>query len=265
MSDISPSSIKMTPEMEEHIKTLVNTADITDYLKNVSVEQGLLKRDWDPALFIETAQPAAPTSIETARGYSKTVTVNGVQHILQGATEADILKAETEFFRKTFSNATQQTQQTQQQEQPRDTSTGRFVSAEDAAEKERVAGLELQFSLGQLTLSQFLEQSGVVEQYQQKQAEQNTVRGWEDATARFLASPEGANWPGADALPRITEILQANHLENAEDKLSVMKQAWALMQQEDTEVEVERAISEINDPYELRNRLQPGTSGLFGR
>ena len=260
MSDISPSSVKLTSAQEEHIKTLTNTADITDYLKSVSVEQGLYSLDWDGESRVLNAPISAPTSIETARGYSKTVTVNGVQHILAGATEQELLANETAFYRKTFGDAT-----TQQTEQPRDTSTGRFVSAEDAAEQARVAGLELQFSLGQLTLSQFLEQSGAIENYTQRQAEQYTVRGWEDATRDFLASPEGANWPGAEALPRITEILKSNNLENAEDKLSVMKQAWALMQQEDTEVEVERAISEINDPYELRNRLHGANSSLFGR
>jgi hypothetical protein len=265
MSDISPSALKLTPEQEAKVMSMDRSDDITEYLKEVSVQNGLLKRDWDPALFIAVEQTAPQP-----RGYAKTIIVNGVKTILEGATEQELLAKENAFMRQTFEHAatTTQTQQTQ----PRDESTGRFVPVEQTITPEERANLDLQFSLGQVSISQYLEQSGEIEKHIERREQSTQLLGWESATESFLQSAEGASWPGGnEALARIGQIIQASGLEDASDKLDVLKQAYALMQQEEhdaaahtQEVEAERIINETTDPYKLRAMLQNG-SGFFGR
>ena len=96
-------------------------------------------------------------------------------------------------------------------------------------------------------------------------AERATVAGWETATASFLNSPEGQNWPGGAALSRIQQILTANHLEDAEDKLEALKSAWLFMQQQDYETQINEKLRTAT-PDELREAIGYGrSSGMFGQ
>src|ERR1700682_1356904 len=120
MSDISPSAIKTDRSIEEAISKATSQAEVQQILRDAAVNQGVVRPDiYDPNVLLEVAPGPA------ARGYAKTVIINGLKHILEGSTEAELLQAENALYRQTMQPAT-----TQQIEQPaRDASTGRFTSS----------------------------------------------------------------------------------------------------------------------------------------
>lgn len=86
------------------------------------------------------------------------------------------------------------------------------AAAEKAAADQAAARveLELQFKRGDITAADFIERSGAVKEYLEKQGvpieelrasvEQNRgqkeIQSWESATNEFLQGPVGADWPG---------------------------------------------------------------------
>jgi hypothetical protein len=278
MSDISPSAVQVTPALEEALKNA--TADqIPIIMRQARLDQNLVREDWDPSFLI----PNEPETAATPRGYAKTIVVNGQKTILEAATEADLLRAETEFYRTTFSDATT----THQIEQPRN-ERGQFTATEPVISDEQKAALHLQFSLGQISVSDYIEKSGAIDSYLAKNGiemeelkatvadkrNQRDEQSWAQSVEEFLHSAVGADWPGGENMNILGRLLEENNLT---DKPSVetLATVWAHMKTHGLAVETQEAkdyaarknmedrISEINSPYELRNILQPG-SGLFG-
>src|SRR5579872_1181425 len=137
------SAIKVTPEIQKAIET-ANAEQIKDIMASAAVSQGLATRDYySPDVLIPTELAgAAPTKV------AKTVTVGGVKHIIEGATETELAQNETRLYRRLFAEpaVTPQTQ-----EQPRN-QHGQFVSAEATAAK---AALELAFKRGDISAADY--------------------------------------------------------------------------------------------------------------
>ena len=282
MSDISPSAIKTDRSIEEAISKATSQAEVQQILRDAAVNQGVVRPDiYDPNVLLEVAPGTVP------RGYAKTVIVNGLKHILEGSTEAELLQAENALYRAAVQPAT-----TQQTEQPRDTSTGRFTSsAEPIVSDEQKAALQLQFQLGQISASEYIEKSGAVSEYlekagipveelkaqvQEKQSERVT-QSWQSATQEFLNSPAGNWWPGGEInMEKIGKVLIEMEAEDEPSAENLRRAAEYLrdsnqlveppeVAERNRALEAARIIGEVTDPYTLREMLQPGTSGLFGR
>jgi hypothetical protein len=192
------SAIKVTPEIKKALET-ASTEQIKEIMARAAVDQGLVRRDiFSPDVLIPTPlASAAPKQI------AKTVTVDGVKHIIEGATEMELAQNETTLYRKLFA---QPTVAAQTEEQPRN-ERGQFVSAEDAATK---AELELAFKRGDISTSDYLQRSGAVADYLAKEGvsidalkatvDQNQAasyeKSWQQATAEFLSH---SDWPGLES------------------------------------------------------------------
>ena len=272
MSDISPSSIRTTRKLEEQINACQSQAEVQELLRQAAIDQKLVRRDWDPNILTPNDPGTAP------RGYAKTVTVNGVKHILESSDEAGLLAQENEIYRQ----AMEPTVTTQQTEQPRDTATGRFT-AEPVVTDDAKAALSLQFQLGQISASDYLEQSGAVADYLEKQGipldelkaqvqekqEARQVQSWEAATEEFLRSSAGSDWPGGENMNIAGRLIQENGLTD-KPSAETLTAVWNHMKEngiavENKEVTARERISSANSVEQIRELLRPNGSGLFGK
>lgn len=266
MSTISPSSIKTTKSLQDRLSACHSQPEIAEVLHEEALAQRLVVKEWDESI-------VSPTKL--AQGVGKTVEINGVLHEITGPSESDVLAQETALYRAAMQPVATTTTTT---EQPRDTA-GRFVAAEQtleeiaaekqaaAAETDRQAGLSLQMRLGNISIDQYLEQSGAIEKHIQQREFRNNENGWKSATDEFLHSDEGANWPGGqEALHRVGELIEANNLMDTADKLQALKDVWRFIQHSDYETAVTKTAAEAKTPEELRAAVgYRGTTGLWGR
>jgi hypothetical protein len=280
MSDISPSSIKVTKSLEEQLQGVTNSEQIKEIMKSAAIDQNLAHREWDESIVTPNEPGTAP------RAFAKTIIVNGVKKILEASDEAGLLAQENALYRQAMQPAP-----IQQIEQPaRDASTGRFTSpAEPSVSDEKKAELSLKFQLGQISASEYLEQSGAVAEYLEKQGVPLTdlkeavaekqgkkfEQSWADATSSFLNnSPEGRNWPGGEAnMLAIGEVIQSQGWTDAEDKQAALEAAAKYLRENNLlvmppevaaharEVEAHARIAGAKSVEEIR---QAGSS-LFGR
>jgi hypothetical protein len=270
MSDISPSSIKVTKSLEEQLQGVTNSEQIKEIMKEAAISQKLAHRDWDESILVPNELGTAP------RGFARAVTIDGTKHVVEGATEIELEKAVGVLYRAAT---------TQQTEQPRN-DLGRFVSAEDAA---ATADLELAFKRGDISASEYLQRSGAVADYLAKQgvpledlqeavAEQQGARlnsSWQEATETFLKSSAGSDWPGGQQNLEIAgRLIQENGLVD-QPSAEALAAVWAAMKENGLAVEnpdtaYQRELSEarsaeditrVNDKY-----FRGGSSsGLFNR
>jgi hypothetical protein len=157
----------------------------------------------------------------------------------------------------------------------------RVVLVPQADQVQARVDLELKFKRGEIGAKEFIEQSGAVKEYLTQQGVDleslreatNThfEQSWAAATDEFLNSPEGSSWPGAGNLQVIQNLLTANHLEDAEDKVGALKACFQHMKendlvQENPELTRTTKISQANSVDEIREALgRPDFSTIFGR
>src|SRR5947209_6975572 len=96
------SAIKVTPAVEEHLRTLTSAEEIKDYLASVAVDQRLVTRDvYSPDILIPTALASgAPKKV------SRVINLNGVKHALVADDEAGLLAQETTLYREVLAQPT---------------------------------------------------------------------------------------------------------------------------------------------------------------
>jgi hypothetical protein len=114
------------------------------------------------------------------------------------------------------------------------------AAAEAAAKTE----LELKFKRGEITASDYIEQSGALAQYLEKQGvpladlkkavEANKgndyEKSWQEASAEFVKTSAGADWPGGEKNLEILGLkIVALGLSEAKDKVAALAQAYADM------------------------------------
>jgi hypothetical protein len=267
------SAITLTPEMEAYLNTLVSTEEISAYLADIAVNQGLVTRDiYSPDVLIPTALASA-----TPKKVGKVVRLNGVAHPLIADDEAGLLAQETQLYRQALTRPNAPAEPT---ELPRN-ERGQFVSAEDAAAK---AELELKFKRGDVSAGEYIARSGVVADYLEAQGvplsalqeaveEKQTARdgqSWADATSAFVA--RHGDWPGGEQNKiTIANYLVEHNLVDAEDKNAALEAAYAHavennLLSENPAVAYQREVSECMNAEDMRrvNHKYFGTA-LFDR
>jgi hypothetical protein len=167
-------------------------------------------------------------------------------------------------------------------ERPRDSESGRFVAAR-TDDPVAAADLELKFKRGELSSQEYLEQSGSIRTYLESQGvpieelrdsvdrnrAQSEIQSWQQATAEFLNSPEGRDWPGGEANKNLLgetlaqmDATDSPSAENIAIAYRWLKENGKLLP--NPEIETRKAISSANSPEELRSILHSGSS-VFGR
>lgn len=273
MSDISPSSLKLTPELEEALKN-ASHEEMKSILANATVAQGLATRDiYDSSVLI-------PTNTPQPRRFAESITVGSVKRIFEGDSEGEVKREINEYLRQQLTPTTES-----RTEVARDENTGRFVSpTEKSRADENTVNrieLELKFKRGDISTADYLEQSGAIEQHLESRGisiedlkasveEKNIQRfthSWASATQDFLNSPEGSSWPGGqENMKTVSEIIQQMGAIDAEDKVAAIATAYKYMQQngmvgENRELNAQTRIREAKTVEEIR----AAASSLFGR
>jgi hypothetical protein len=274
MSGLSPASsaIRVDAALEEKLKG-ASFEEIKVYMAEQAVAQGLVERDqYDPAVLIPTERANA-----ARQQFTKNVTIDGLNYNLVADNEHDLAIAETNLYRSAVNHHAAAIAT----EQPRN-ERGQFTATPSISDAEKDA-LSLQFSLGQITVQDYLERSGAVDSYLEKQGV--SVDALRDVTSAkveqsgdaivqaFLNGP-GQDWPGGDAnLATASRLLSENSLSLSVENLVavydhmrehnlVAETPATRARQQERELEVQ--IADTKNPYELRSVLQP-SSGLFGR
>lgn len=183
----------------------------------------------------QAAATAQPTSV------TRTEVIAGKEFNFEGADDADLDRQVLAAYKVAFAIQT-----------PRESAP--VVAAPDpaalaaAAEADAAAKveLELKFKRGEISASDYMEQSGALDAYLEKKGisvdalkaavDQNEgtqfEKSWAQATEEFLHSSLGADWPGGDRNKNILGMrIAALNLIDAEDRVTAIAQAWADMKQ----------------------------------
>lgn len=276
MSNISPSRIG--EDFPEDFRKAVDACETPDevaaLMRAAAIQVGVVRPDeMNPDILHEVTTP------EPQR-YAKVLNINGIKHTVEAETEAGLAEAELAVMRQIFGVAPpateQQTQQTQPEEKPleliydpisrnyRD-SKGRFVSddvarniidrhEQEANQSYRELQLEQEIKTkllrGEISLTQAMDQSGVVE----RAIDRRTQQSWADATARALeVGGPLEEWPGSPdgvLLERLGNRISELGLQDSSDKVSALAQAWQSLQEEDAEQSETDAMVEYQKALE---------------
>jgi hypothetical protein len=194
----------MSPEQIEHFNTLRSPHDMSDYLKEIAIENNLV-RPLDAGsldILVDVPQSAPVAASET-----KTVTIDGKVFTGDQATIDAAMKAA--FVTE------------KQNEQPARDRNGRYTAepvvsrdpkvsdaeAQKAADK---AMLDLRFKRGEIDTATYLRESNAMSEYlasvgidvnaaqQQAQRDSQEVTNWATATEQFKKN--NPDWPGGERL-----------------------------------------------------------------
>jgi hypothetical protein len=270
------SAIKVDADLNEKIAN-ASPEEIKEILKNSAVGQGLVERDYyDNSILLPVEQRA---NAALPKKFAVTVELPDGKRIVEADTEADAQRLAVEAYRQAAAQHQQQTQTPQPQSRDEQ---GRFTSSElDPAVRVET---ELKFKRGEISVEDYLEQTGAVDSYLSKKgisvdALRNTVdqaqsqqftQSWENATQEFLSSPSGADWPGGqDNLQRIGEKMIELGLVEAQDKVAALAQAYVALKSEGRIVpnaarEAEREFAERVSNANSHEAIRRAASGLFG-
>ena len=260
MSGLTPesSAIKMTPDLEQAVSEAPSASAISAILRQAAIDQHLVAPDNDPYILNEVAPGTHP------RAYAKVLVINGVKHTIEAETEEGLVKAELEEMKKIFNDSASANDQ---QAPRRDLATGQFVSKtakeQQEAEIVRRAELDSAYRTGQITLADYVKQSGIVDeviaerqQYaQQENAELETYgQTWQEASAEFL---QKSDWPGTEE--NVRRLQNAIVELGLVDKPSVESLRAAYQHLIDTdnlaenpELTLQQKITEATSPEQLR-------------
>jgi len=269
------SAIQLTDEQKAKIATM-SASEISPYLVELAVQQGLLKRDWDPSVLHEVQERLdAPQP----KRFATRVSVDGHQHIIEADSPEALAEATEKFYREIFAQPAPRT------DVPARDSQGRFAPqtdeptpADEAAQAAVRADLDLRFKRGEVDTAQYLEQTGAVEKYLEARgvslpalrevSDSKFVESWSDAADTFVR--EHPDWQGGEQNKQIVgRIVEQMGLVDARDKSAALDAAYEYARQNNLLVENEQAaaldaIATSNDPEEIRF-LARKASGLFGR
>jgi hypothetical protein len=281
--------LRMDAAFEEQIKN-ASFEEIKEMMIQRAVDLGIFKRENDPSILTPVEQPA------TAPRKAKSITVNSVTKVIEGADDAEVTALELEYLR---SLAT-----TSSNEKPRspdgrftaehgrsDENAARAEEADAAAEIIRKSNLELAFKRGEISASDYIDQSGAVASYLEKQgvpidelkaqveekSNKKYEAGWEAATKEFLATTPG--WPGGDENRDLVGALliemHAEHhpsVENMRIAYEHLRKNGLLVENPETTAIIQQKMGLANSVEEIR-ALRGGdartneavrSSGYFG-
>ena len=246
MSEISKSALGETfdAEFEKKVAACASASEISELMKQRSIDMGLMKRDWDPDILIPTGRVIQPQPQQ----YAKSITVNGQKHILESDSEIGLSRAEAAFFRELM--------------QTRDTEQAAPAAAESVRPEPPHAP-----ETATDPVAAYLTQQGISMDALKDISRKRFEGSWADATVQFLNSENGADWPGgAENLQRIGEVIHAQNLIDAPDKVSALTQAYEIMKRDGLVMETPAMVAHAKiSKAQTFEEIREAASSLFGR
>jgi hypothetical protein len=263
------SRIKLTAAEEAHVATL-QPEGIKEFMREVALRQNLVSKDLDPNILIENENPP-----EQPTQFTKRMLVNGKTLEFSGASELEVERAIGEYFRGEQASREESVSTTQ-----------RTVAAgETPAEVQARVELELKFKRGEISASQYIEQSGAVKNYLAEQGvdledlkvavqhagSERFTQSWADATDEFMQTLEGQTWEGGEENKNIIGQIIADAELVDEPSADTLVRAVRFARENhmlvpNPELERNRKIAEATSPEQIREALgRADASTIFGR
>jgi hypothetical protein len=158
---------------------------------------------------------------------TKSLKINGQTYEVRGSDAAELARNEAELWQRLV--APSPVHQHQETELDKLNATQR-------------AQLEMEYRLGHISLSDFIQRAGIIEEIQGQQFE----REWAASTDAFLRTPEGFDFPrNEEAQKWIGEWIESHGLTDAQNKTEVLKRAYAAMKEAAAEEEKQQADADL--------------------
>ena len=235
----------MTDELAKAIKDTLDPASLKQLILAEAERQATAAQDaattQAAADAAKAAADAAAKAAETPADFSRTETIGGREFAFTATSELELERMITQAYKVAY--GVQPTQTVPDVVEVSDADKAAIAAAQ-AAEK---AELELKFKRGDISASEYIEQSGAIKEYLEKvgiplDELRNTVeqgrnkafeQSWEQATEEFLHSAAGADWPGGEKNTELIGLkMAALGLVNADDKVAAMAQAYQALKAE---------------------------------
>jgi hypothetical protein len=223
------SGYSNTPQDRAAVSKMNSTEEIAEYFRSKAIAEGKLVPDPINPSVLHVAQPKR----DAAQPDQSSLKIDGQTFT---GTDAEL----NEQLRAHF----QRQQPHPQDEEPARDSNGRFVSAADQGKRDQAnalaasdrATLDLQFKRGEMDAATFLEKSGAMQEYLQKQGvDMNALRDvsagttyakqWDAAVQEFLRGA-GASWTGGEELKNAVGLKLAELRLEDQPSAASIKRAW---------------------------------------
>lgn len=241
----APLNVVQTDELVKAVTAAINPEDIHAAIlaeaqrqADARLVQEAKDADQKTASDKKAAEDAAIAAEAAKNGFSRTEVIAGQEFTFTGASELEVERQVNNAYRVA---ASIQAPAAKTQEPVIDQAA---VAAAAAAEASAKAELEISFKRGDISAAEYIEKSGAVKTYLEKEGlsldtlratvEQNQSasyeQSWQTATEQFKNSPAGSDWPGGDKnLNMIGMRLVSMGLTDAKDKVAALAMAYADM------------------------------------
>jgi hypothetical protein len=256
------SAIKVTRSLEAQISRAASTSEIQQILWAEAQKQKLIEPDAFDTLGTNhyAFHEVAPGSVTAAKGFAKTLVVDGQKIILEAATEEGLVQAELAKMRELFAAPAA----TMQEEQPRN-ERGQFITHNPEA-----------VALAP-TVAAALEAQGIsvddLREFSANKQNEAFQQSWAEAAETFRANHP--DWIGGEANQNLfARLLGENpELMDAEDKVASLNAVYAYALEknllfENPELTTRAAINQAQSYDELKNAVgykNPDGSSFWGR
>lgn len=248
MPEPTLSTVTVNPDLEKAVQAAMDPASIRAAVLAEAEKQGLKVAEDAAADTARNAQAAADAAAANqGKPFTRVENIGGRDFEFEAASESELDQMVLNAFRVAY--AVREDSLTPAAPAAVVDTVAQEAAAAQAATERAAAQveLELKFKRGEVSTAEYLEQSGAVRDYLEKQGtslealkeviesnrDSKTVQSWQEATEQFLKSAVGADWPGgAQNLSIIGLKIAQLGLVEAEDKVAALAQAYNAMKQE---------------------------------
>jgi hypothetical protein len=252
-------AVNMNEEINKAIQDAVNVDDIKAALIAEAEKQGVVADTQAAADAAKAAADAAKLAADAgAQTFTRTEVIGGKEFTFEASSEAELDRIALNAYKVAF--AVQPTERAQEVVVDH---AAQELALKAAQEAEIVAKAELEakYKRGEITLGDYIEQSGAVDSYLAKkgvsvESLQDSVnsnrdkkfeQSWADATNEFLQGP-GADWPGGSRNREMLSMkVAALGLTEAEDKVLALTKAYAEMKRTNMVFENDAVAAPVAD------------------
>jgi hypothetical protein len=266
------SQIQVSKSLEEKIQAAVSVHEIQALLHQAAQDQHLIEpHSWDSNgsdyFGMRTVEPPV------AQGFAKSLVIDGVKHIIEGATEQELVANELQLMRTLFSGTAATTQ-------ARD-DAGRFVTQQESIEAEarRIAemGLNTVSDIESDLVTRALAARGISMATLQRVEHQHVTQSWASAVEEFKQGA-GQDWLGGENMNIAVRLIEENGLTD-KPTAETLAAVWQHMKEnglavENTELtqaqERAKAINSATSYEDLKAAVgyrdpEPRSSGVWRR
>lgn len=271
-SEQATERFNLTAEQNAHVHELNSVEEITAYMKECAIENGVAEKLAINGSLVEGAlvEPKAQPTV--------TIKIGGIT--LSGSQE-EVNAQLSDYYKTHPPQGNQPTPQPTNNQPARDEATGRFAKtpADQGAADENgalkaaaAAELELKFKRGEVSTAQYIRESGVLDSYlaekgidvnahqAELKAGQDYAAAWAAAGAAWNQTDDGRNAPGGPALVKaVGEKVVELGLQDKPSVESIQRAYNALA----IEAEMSTCTGGPDKMAELRERYRKEAQGIF--